>query len=555
MLGLPHRQQCNTGRHLETSHTQPCLDKPAAPLPDNHLYSLVVDAAVAAQAQRSLTGMVTALLPLLRGLGLAILRQVIESRDRSLDQQVRPCCPACEVPLTRTRHVRPTRRYTLLGQLVYARRNFLCPKCNRSEYPTDWGLGLLERLHGHSQEFASLVVLMTTLMSNAKAMDLFQKCFGFAVSTQLARGLAMEIGTEMVRGEKQRAEQYWEMRTADPEAIEPPPAVLRKMARSKRKYLMMDDSKLGIQEGKRGRGATKRTRDESKEANVLRKMLAQEKAKAAKAAKRGKPGPDTPVAVPRSDKDMDDNGFRNVRALLIFDQADLANVSKGRAEILRRRVVAHIGTLEEWYKFVHMALVEEGAYTAEEVFCIADGGAGIWELVDELLPSTRERRVVQVLDFYHASSHLWAAARAAKGNETAALRRACFKWIKPLLQDLRGGKVANVIQRLGKLKLKGRAAEEVKKVKEYFEKHRRRMRYAWVREQGALIGSGAMESVHAWVIQPRCRLPGMRWSVAGANAMLRLRCAWASGRWDETFARAARGEAPSAPASLWKKAA
>jgi len=44
----------------------------------------------------------------------------------------------------------------------------------------------------------------------------------------------MEIGAEMVRGEKQRAEQYWEMRTADPEAIEPPPAVLRKMVRSKR---------------------------------------------------------------------------------------------------------------------------------------------------------------------------------------------------------------------------------------------------------------------------------------------------------------------------------
>jgi len=112
-----------------------------------------------------------------------------------------------------------------------------------------------------------------------------------------------------------------------------------------------------------------------------------------------------------------------------------------------------------------MALVEEGVYAAEEVFCIAAGGAGIWELVDELLPSTRERRVVQVLDFYHASSHLWAGARAAKGNETAAPRRACFKWIKPLLQDLRDGKVAKVIQRLGKLKgARGRRSQEGQRV-------------------------------------------------------------------------------------------
>jgi hypothetical protein len=54
-----------------------------------------------------------------------------------------------------------------------------------------------------------------------------------------------------------------------------------------------------------------------------------------------------------------------------------------------------------------------------------------------------------------------------------------------------------------------------------------------------LIGSGAIESVHAWVFQPRCRLPGMRWSVAGANAMIRLRCSWASDRWDDDFDHAA----------------
>ena len=112
-----------------------------------------------------------------------------------------------------------------------------------------------------------------------------------------------------------------------------------------------------------------------------------------------------------------------------------------------------------------------------------------------------------------------------------------------------------MIQRLGKLKCKGRAAQEVATAKSYFETHRKRMRYAWVREKGALIGSGAMESVHAWVIQARCRLPGMRWSVAGANAMLRLRCAWASGRWDESLDRAARGQAPPLIASALKKAA
>lgn len=154
-------------------------------------------------------------------------------------------------------------------------------------------------------------------------------------------------------------------------------------------------------------------------------------------------------------------------------------------------------------------------------------------------------KAVQVLDFYHASSHLWAAARAYKGNSTAKQRQACIAWVKPMQKDLREGRVANVIQRLGKIKATGAVADEIAKAKKYFETHRKRMRYNWLRDRKALIGSGAMESVHAWVIQARCRLPGMRWSVDGANTMLRLRCAWASDTWGESFRQAV--DAPPRP--------
>jgi hypothetical protein len=85
----------------------------------------------------------------------------------------------------------------------------------------------------------------------------------------------------------------------------------------------------------------------------------------------------------------------------------------------------------------------------------------------------------------------------------------------------------------------------VRKCIDYFDDHRHRMRYSFFRKRGMLIGSGPVESVHGWVIQARCGLPGMRWSLDGINAMLRLRCAWASGRWDEDFALAAASPAPS----------
>lgn len=99
--------------------------------------------------------------------------------------------------------------------------------------------------------------------------------------------------------------------------------------------------------------------------------------------------------------------------------------------------------------------------------------------------------------------------------------KACCEWVRGLLDYLERGEVSNVLQRLRKIK-KGsvEARAKLDDLIKYFDKHRERMRYAALRKA---------------VIQARCRPPGMRWSVEGANAMLRLRCAWASGRLDDIF--------------------
>ena len=171
---------------------------------------------------------------------------------------------------------------------------------------------------------------------------------------------------------------------------------------------------------------------------------------------------------------------------------------------------------------MHMAFHEEGVYTAQEVFIVADGGGGIWELIEALLPTTPSRKVVEILDWYHAASHLWEVGRTLKGCKTPQERKRCAAWVKTLLDYLAEGKVANVIQRLAKLRLRKAAADVVRKCLNYFRTHRTRMRYQWCRTRGMLIGSGAIESVHAWVIQARCRLPGMGWHQRNAATALFL---------------------------------
>ena len=516
---------------MTESHTEAGSGNPVVP---PAAVELLEELIAEVSAASSLTAMVLCALGGVRRLGLVLLVHVLEQRDLAFRKRgAKVHCPDCDAEMQRSKNLRRVRRYTLLGKLIYWRCGYLCLGCGRRLFPLDRQLDLAANLHGHSSEFASKLVLLCTVVPFGKGCELFSSLCGFAVSTRLARALTFTIGTRLFEAEMKRAKKLWEQRVTHPEIFEPVPAKLRTIKRHERIYVMTDNSKIGVQEGKRGRNAPK--------LKTLRKILQHERLKRVRKAKRAKPGPEATEPIESIHEDgLDDDSWRDVRGLLIFCEEDLALSSPRRREIVKRRVIGHVGSKEEWLQLVHMAFHEEGVYTAREVVVIADGGNGIWELIAELLPTTPSRRVVEILDWYHAASHLWAVGRALKGCKTPEHKRRCVTWVSTLLDNLADGKVANVIQRLQKLKgLRGDAADTVRKCIKYFDGHRRRMRYAWYRKNKMLIGSGAMESIHAWVFQARCRLPGMRWSKAGANAILRLRCSWASGRWDEDFASAA----------------
>jgi hypothetical protein len=440
---------------------------------------------------------VYAVLQGVRQVGLEIIRMSLEHQDeRYQNEEVEVSCSACGGKCKKCSGLRSHQRFTLLGKVTYWRCRYRCPKCDRRFSPLDDQLGLDERHRGHSREFVCELVLLCTVVPFEKGGELFARAYGFAVSHPLAWKLSLAMGQSLYDREMKEAEKLWGERERCPEKFALLPAQLRQVSRARRIYIMMDNSKVGIQDGKRGRHAPKRPADAAAEP------------------------------------------WRDVRALLIFCEDDhVRGIPGKRGRILKRRVVAHIGTQEEWYRLVHKAFFEEGVYWAHEVVVIADGGSGIWNLVDTLLPVGSTPKVVQILDWYHAAEHIWKVGKLLKGTDAngKATAAAC-SWVKGLLDYLADGQVSNVLQRLQKIRGgTAEAREELRKLINYIEEHRHRMRYGQYRKEKMLIGSGAVESAHKWVIQARCKLPGMRWSVRGANAMLRLRCAWASGRWDEIF--------------------
>ena len=57
------------------------------------------------------------------------------------------------------------------------------------------------------------------------------------------------------------------------------------------------------------------------------------------------------------------------------------------------------------------------------------------------------------------------------------------------------------------------------------------MRYAQLRAQGLVIGSGTIESGCKQIVTQRLKLPGAQWNLDGAILTAKARTVWLSGNW------------------------
>ena len=84
---------------------------------------------------------------------------------------------------------------------------------------------------------------------------------------------------------------------------------------------------------------------------------------------------------------------------------------------------------------------------------------------------------------------------------------------------------------------------ECEKAAGYIDERRDRMRYDEYLARGLPIGSDRVEAACKTVVGRRLKCTGMRWTVAGANPVLWVRCArlsgWFDDYWDQRLARAA----------------
>jgi hypothetical protein len=196
----------------------------------------------------------------------------------------------------------------------------------------------------------------------------------------------------------------------------------------------------------------------------------------------------------------------------------------------------YVGAIETAAEFgwrIYGEAERRGLRRAAQVIVIGDGAPWVWGIAAEHFPGA-----IEIVDLYHAREHLADLSKLVYGAASAKARQ----WTIARLAQLDEGKIESLLLCLRRLRPPAAQTQEaVRQTIRYFENNRERMRYAQFRRQGLFVGSGVIEAGCKTIVGQRLKQSGMRWSLRGANAIIALRCAQLSGRWEDFWEMRAAG--------------
>ena len=223
-------------------------------------------------------------------------------------------------------------------------------------------------------------------------------------------------------------------------------------------------------------------------------------------------------------------GGRELKVAAVSELVPSTKAESQRLEVGKTTYLGRFDCAQDFGRHVWVEAARRGVEDAKVVIGLGDGAPWIWNLMGEQFPNA-----VQILDFYHASEHLWKLGNALYGEGTERTKRfASYK------QDqVKAGEVNKVIAALKRLKVADRDKQNKIRLEiGYLQENKDRMQYPIYRERGYHIGSGVVESA-CKQFGARLDQAGMRWIEPGAGAIAALRALKLSGRWD-TYWKPAR---------------
>ena len=354
-----------------------------------------------------------------------------------------------------------------MGRVRIRARRFRCKSCRRERRP------LLEQLEVEpgrpSGLLARLLGLLGCVASYSLAAEMAVQILGVKVNAMTVWRAVQRLGEAAASHTEAMSTYHADSHSEAPPNSHPPDAVV----------VAVDGCSLGMQV--RSKRRRRKTADE-----VL-------------------------PALPR----VEEGHFREVKTGVLLLPAERVSLSPDRRALVRRVLVTCLGDADALFDRLWAQLRERGWLGANTVVVVVgDGSEWIWNRASMFT------KRCEILDFWHAIEYAWDYARPQFGEGS----RNAERWVHRLAQDLKAGKVQQIIARLKTLHpISDDSRNALGALIKYYTDNASRMHYDEYLRLGYGIGSGSVESAHKQVVHARLRQAGMRWSELGARRLLALR--------------------------------
>lgn len=406
--------------------------------------------------------------------------------------------------LKRSRELHVKKYHSIFGRLEIGRYVYHTREKQTAEYiPTDEKLGLPAEEQSYVLEDWSQ--RLTTNLPYAEARDILRELLGIEITVR-----ALEhINRRMAR----YVNPYWKSATVP-------------LAEEEGQILVVSAD---------GKGVPMRQNQQDRYEQELGKKKPKNRSKPAyaKTKKRGRTG------VPKSRKQMAYLGVvysvdRFVRhPEEILDEFQRKTKQDSRPQPQHKRFRAEMNDIWEnrisygqprLFDWLAAEVRARNPKQRKTVVCLMDGQQSLWYWKRQRL-----KDAVGIVDIYHVLEKLWEAAHCFHREASLEAEQFVTKYFRMMLEGNTGA-VVGVFRRFAKT-LGGAKKKNFETVIRFFHRNKQYMRYGNYIKAGYPIGSGVVEGGCRHVVRDRMELSGMRWNVAGAQAMLRLRTTKIAGDW------------------------
>jgi len=190
---------------------------------------------------------------------------------------------------------------------------------------------------------------------------------------------------------------------------------------------------------------------------------------------------------------------------------------KGDAGVAWQAYTATFGDSETFEPLVATLAHQHGHHFARELVVLADGQGYNWRIAAAQFPTA-----LQILDFIHATEHLYTVANAYFGEGTAPVKA----WVEARQDELFRDQVKAVLQAIADLPCRTEKQREVQRREgNFFRNNAERIRYGTFQKRGYHLASGVMEASCKRIVHQRLDEAGMHWRPETAEAVVALRAA------------------------------